>query len=136
MKGKMNVTHQTSTQYLIPFTAALALSRPTISSHAAKSLAPNPRCCHSAPGSPPIGTGWPNTFSNLNYNRPLVLHWDGATWSAVGTPSPGLYADFQAVATISSTDIWAAGSYFGEDNYLHPLPEHSKGCASMGRGAT
>ena len=45
--------------------------------------------------------------SNFN-NRPLTIHWNGATWSIV--PSPSVNDDFLfGVDAIASNDVWAVG---------------------------
>src|SRR5262249_17781134 len=43
---------------------------------------------------------------------PLTFHWDGSTWSAVNSPSPGS-SRLNAVSAVSSADIWAAGTKDG-----------------------
>ena len=75
-------------------------------------------------------------YPNVDDDWLLTMHWDGTAWKSIRLRSPGLYGDFQAVTAVSSNDAWAAGSYFGADNYLHPLLEHSRGCASTGRKGT
>jgi hypothetical protein len=40
----------------------------------------------------------------------LVLHWDGADWSVVDSPSPGdVYNILNGVSALSPTDAWAVG---------------------------
>jgi hypothetical protein len=43
----------------------------------------------------------------------LTLHWDGASWSLVPSPSPGTYNGnvLHAVAAVSANDVWAVGWY-------------------------
>ena len=41
----------------------------------------------------------------------LTLHWDGASWTKVASPSPGSLASLAAVAAVSRSDVWAVGSY-------------------------
>jgi hypothetical protein len=42
---------------------------------------------------------------------PLVEHWDGTSWSVVSSPAPhGNNRKLLAIAAISASDIWAAGS--------------------------
>jgi hypothetical protein len=42
----------------------------------------------------------------------LVEHWDGTSWSQVGSPdpNPNLSRNLRAIAAISASDIWAAGT--------------------------
>ena len=43
-------------------------------------------------------------------SRTLILHWDGAQWSIVPSPSPDTQLnELRAVAAISATDAWAVG---------------------------
>ena len=42
-------------------------------------------------------------------------HWNGANWSRVAAPYPGLGGRFNGVAAASASDVWAAG-YFGDGN--------------------
>jgi len=42
----------------------------------------------------------------------LVLHWNGLVWAAMNTPNNGASVnDLYGVAVVSSTDIWAVGTY-------------------------
>lgn len=43
----------------------------------------------------------------------LTLHWDGASWGIVPSPSPGTYNGnvLNAVSAVSSNDVWAVGWY-------------------------
>lgn len=43
-------------------------------------------------------------------------HWNGASWSRVAAPYPGLGGRFNAVAAASASDIWAVG-YYIDGNY-------------------
>ena len=44
--------------------------------------------------------------------RPLVEHWDGKSWSQVGSPDPNAHIGYNlaGIAAISASDIWAAGT--------------------------
>jgi hypothetical protein len=44
--------------------------------------------------------------------RPLVEHWDGASWSVVSSPdpNPNIGYNLKGIAAISASDIWAAGT--------------------------
>jgi hypothetical protein len=58
----------------------------------------------------------------------LIEHWDGTAWSIVPSPNPSAKAQnvFNAVAAVSSNDVWAAGFYFNGTIY-QPLVEHWNG---------
>ena len=59
---------------------------------------------------------------------PLVLHWDGARWGIVRTPTPDQGAA-GTVAAITPSDVWAGGSYYDPNlGSLRPLILRSKGC--------
>ncbi|MFB9433284.1 hypothetical protein [Streptoalloteichus tenebrarius] len=47
-------------------------------------------------------------------SRPLLLHWDGHTWSAVPTPLSDQPATFRTVVARSPHDVWV-GALVGED---------------------
>jgi hypothetical protein len=42
-------------------------------------------------------------------------HWNGANWSVVAAPYPGLGGRFNGVAAASASDVWAVG-YYGDGN--------------------
>lgn len=45
-------------------------------------------------------------------SQSLVEHWNGTAWRIVASPSPGdLNNSLNGIAAVSSTDIWAVGSY-------------------------
>jgi hypothetical protein len=61
---------------------------------------------------------------------PLVEHWNGATWSVVRSPyvhqSP--QTTLSDVSAVSSTDVWAVGTYFAASKGRYqPLAEHWDG---------
>jgi hypothetical protein len=39
----------------------------------------------------------------------VTMHWDGADWTRVSSPSPGRYAGLNAVSAVGANDVWAAG---------------------------
>ena len=59
-----------------------------------------------------VGFFTPNPTSGAQ--KPLVLHWDGARWAQVPSPSPGdtLVTELTSVDAISATDAWAVGDVF------------------------
>jgi hypothetical protein len=60
---------------------------------------------------------------------PLVEHWDGTAWSYV--PSPYFHGSPQTVlsdvSAVSSTDVWAVGTYYAGKHQYQPLAEHWDG---------
>jgi len=47
------------------------------------------------------------------YDQLLAEHWNGTTWSVVTTPSQNAFHnDFNAVAAVSTNDVWAVGEYW------------------------
>jgi len=46
-----------------------------------------------------------------NVNQPLILHYDGATWSHIPSPAIGLEAALLGVSAIAPEDAWAVGYY-------------------------
>jgi hypothetical protein len=76
--------------------------------------------------------GYKNS-NNLNEARTLTLHWDGVAWSALTSPNPGRCQQgnfgnvLTSVATVSTTDVWAVGFFFGCDAQLQPLAMHWDG---------
>jgi hypothetical protein len=66
-----------------------------------------------------------NAFDQIT----LTLHWNGASWSLIPSPSPG-NAGFNAlygVAAISANDAWAVGSSQSLGGDLQTLIEHWDG---------
>lgn len=37
-------------------------------------------------------------------------YWNGAAWSRVSAPYPGLGGSFNGVAAVSASDVWAVGT--------------------------
>jgi hypothetical protein len=55
-----------------------------------------------------VGGG--NVISAKGTATALALHWDGATWEQVSTPSPGAYNGLFGIATVPGTgQLWAVG---------------------------
>ena len=58
-----------------------------------------------------------NRGATTGGGQTLVEHWDGRRWNVIPTPSPHdpklhrPYAVLRAVTAISSTDVWAAGTF-------------------------
>jgi len=62
-----------------------------------------------------------------NFGNPLIMHWDGSTWTAVAdVPSPGDGAYLNAVSAAGS-DLWAVGISFGSDVIGRNLALRSSG---------
>ncbi|HMA35049.1 MAG TPA: S-layer homology domain-containing protein [Chloroflexia bacterium] len=67
-----------------------------------------------------------------SFYQTLTLHWDGASWTLVGSPNnPTLFTDsfLLAAAAVGASDVWAVG--YADDLYYHhfPLAEHWNGSA-------
>jgi hypothetical protein len=45
--------------------------------------------------------------------RPLIEHWDGASWTLVPSPDPGVSSNLIRVDALTATDAWAVGSVNG-----------------------
>ena len=45
-------------------------------------------------------------------------HWNGANWSRVAAPYPGLGGRFNGIAAASARDVWAVGSYSDGNQWL------------------
>lgn len=82
-------------------------------------------------------------------DRTLTEHWNGSGWHVVSSPNAGTPSSTQAddlygVAAVSSSNVWAVGSYYNQSaNYDQPLIEHWNGSAwyivsspSIGVGST
>jgi hypothetical protein len=55
------------------------------------------------------------TTSSCAVQDTLILHWNGAAWSKVASPSPGVTNLIFGVTAISAADAWAAGNYCTTD---------------------
>jgi hypothetical protein len=44
--------------------------------------------------------------------KPLILHWDGTSWTQAASPFFGTASGLDSVAAVSSTDVWATGGTF------------------------
>jgi len=47
------------------------------------------------------------------YEAPETLHWDGASWSVIASPTGSRATFLLSVAAVSSTDVWAVGETAG-----------------------
>ena len=53
-------------------------------------------------------------MSGLVGPRPLIIHWNGSSWSRVPAPTRGSIEDenlILGVAALTATDAWAVGSF-------------------------
>ncbi|GAB3897921.1 hypothetical protein GCM10029964_081570 [Kibdelosporangium lantanae] len=64
------------------------------------------------------------------FDRTVITHWDGTTWSIVPSPSPGtLHNQLSAVAARTADDVWAVGHCSNADGHPVPLALHWDGVA-------
>jgi hypothetical protein len=66
------------------------------------------------PGDSAYAIGYYCACRATSQNRPLILRWDGTTWSQVASPSPGGSAYLTAVSSSTagrSGGVWAVGWY-------------------------
>jgi hypothetical protein len=79
----------------------------------------------------PDGTAWATgiyTQDAGHTGRALTEHWNGHRWAAVPAANPGSVEDMLYSATgMSDSDVWAVGTYSGQDGVFHPLIEHWNG---------
>jgi hypothetical protein len=60
--------------------------------------------------------------------RSLALHWDGATWSRVSSPSIGSSSNvLYSVDALSANDMWAVGSFYSVAAGQRTLTQHWDG---------
>ena len=63
--------------------------------------------------------------------KTLILHWNGASWNLIPSPSPGSTdrggSWLNAVSGVSAQDVWAGGLYTSRDGKGRPLIEHWNG---------
>ena len=50
-------------------------------------------------------------FQTRSGPKTLVLHWNGARWRQVASPSPGVQGELSGISTVSGADAWAVGNY-------------------------
>lgn len=63
-----------------------------------------------------------------NHFRPLIEHWNGTSWSVVGSPLQiWMGAGLSAVAVVSASDIWAIGQANNGQGVPETLTEHWNG---------
>jgi hypothetical protein len=71
-----------------------------------------------------VGTS-ENTLGN---DQTLILHWDGTAWSIVASPTTGMVeGNLLGVTAISTTDVWAVGSFLPTKGGGQALIEHWNG---------
>jgi hypothetical protein len=81
--------------------------------------------------------GYQNS-NNLNNSRTLIQHWNGAAWTTVPSPNPGIAASavcanlnsgnvLTAVTAVSSNNVWAVGYFFSCTSLLKPMVQHWNG---------
>lgn len=57
----------------------------------------------------------------------LIEHWDGASWTQVGSPNPDVANYLHGIAAVSATDIWAVGMTWISQSTWAPLILHYDG---------
>ena len=74
-----------------------------------------------------VGTSYVDSHGGT---QTLIEHWNGARWSVVPSPSPGIDGALTSVSAVSGRDIWAVGRYFsntGGGSLVVTLAEHFDG---------
>ncbi len=67
--------------------------------------------------------------NNTVFWSTLTEHWNGTAWSVVHSPNSGTAQDYlYGVDALSSTNVWAVGTFFNGNAY-EPLTEHWNGIA-------
>ena len=61
--------------------------------------------------------------------KPLVLHWDGTSWTKAKAPFFGTSSGLRSVSALSATDIWAVGGVFSNGAAGTTLILHWNGTA-------
>jgi hypothetical protein len=52
-----------------------------------------------------------NESTDYHQHRPLIEHWDGASWGVVSSPSPGKSAELNGAVALLSGEVFAGGLY-------------------------
>lgn len=63
--------------------------------------------------------------SNYLHQRPVIEHWDGHIWRAVGSPHGETGMRLASVSAVTASNIWAVGS--NDSDPTNPLIEHWNG---------
>lgn len=76
-----------------------------------------------------VGSYWNYSYFNGTANRGVIERWNGTSWKAVATPSPGGTGDnpLSAVDASSKSDVWAVGYYGLADHTAQTLVERWRG---------
>ena len=71
------------------------------------------------------------TFTTIfRVPKPLIVHWNGTTWSQVKSPNPGAGVDnLTGVSALSRTSAWAVGTYVVKGPTFKSLTLHWNGTA-------
>jgi hypothetical protein len=61
--------------------------------------------------------------------KPLILHWNGKTWTQVTSPLPSgaTVLNLNGVSAVSATDAWAVGGYYNSSGLYVPVIQHWNG---------
>ncbi len=66
--------------------------------------------------------------SQLGYGQTLIEQWNGSQWQVATSPNPGTdYNTLYGVSAVSSTDVWAVGSYVNANQVTQTLVEQWNG---------
>ncbi|HUI44150.1 MAG TPA: hypothetical protein VL523_19465 [Terriglobia bacterium] len=71
--------------------------------------------------------GYENENSQGQYGGALTEHWDGVKWTLVDGPVLGVATNLNAVAAVSSTNVWAVGYVWRVGIQAEPIAEHWNG---------
>ena len=68
------------------------------------------------------------TNSTTHTAATVAEHWNGTSWSKVATVNPSSYSYLFAVTALSSTNVWAVGTYYNFSvGFYQTLVEHFNG---------
>src|SRR5579885_210603 len=68
------------------------------------------------------------TRNSSGTDQTLIEHWNGKSWKIIPSPDAGTGSNFlNGVAAVSSTNIWAVGSYQNSNGTNQALIEHWNG---------
>lgn len=67
-------------------------------------------------------------FGSDHYLKTLTAHYDGARWTLVSSPNPGVDNTLRGVVAIAPNDVWAVGHYWNYDRQ-HSLTMRWNGVA-------